>query len=218
MKNKKLLQSVIITITLFLNFNLFAQSIDSCIVLSLNSPPSVHVYCKLPHDGFEFTHFETDFINGNDHINLFFTECYGSNVTTFFDTIYTPSSSWTAVPDTILVSLHIDSNTVDSNCVIHPTITTTDILTIDVTSFLEIPDEPINYFTLFPNPASTELHLTNLLEKEVEHINLYSSTGKLVKTYSPTLTILSLNGLISGYYFLEIETDENISRKKIIIK
>jgi len=72
---KKYLNLKIIIIFLIFNFNTKAQSIDSCVVLGLSSPPIVHVYCNFPHDGFEFTHFEIDYISGNDILNLFFREC-----------------------------------------------------------------------------------------------------------------------------------------------
>lgn len=74
-----------------------AQSIDSCIVLGYSSPLMVHVYATLPHDGYEFAHFEINYFSGNDILNLFFKECSGNMVTTPFDTIYTPLSSFSVV-------------------------------------------------------------------------------------------------------------------------
>jgi len=135
---------------------------------------------------------------------------------TLFDTIHTPLSSFSVVPDTILVSLILDTNTVDLNCVINTTQTTTDVLTINVSS-IGLIEKPIAYFTIHPNPATTELQLKNLLGSNVLHIKLLSSTGQFIKNYAPTSSVLSLNGLLPGYYILEIAISNRVVRKKIII-
>jgi hypothetical protein len=217
MKRNQLLHFIIITFSICLSHHTKAQSIDSCVVLGLSSPPIVHVYSSFPHDGYEFTHFEIDYISGNDILNLFFKECTGNNITTLFDTIHTPLSSFNVVPDTIIVNLILDTNTVDLNCIINTTQTTTDVLIIDVAS-LEVTEKPFDYFTIYPNPVTSKLHLNNLPHSKVKSIILFTSSGKIAKTYSSTSTCLDVDELITGYYILEVTTVNTIIRKKVIIK
>jgi len=219
MKRKQMLKLTTLFFPLLLwNFNLNAQEIDSYTVLGLNTRPTANVINKFPHNGFEFTHFEMVIENSDIvTIDLFFKECAGDVETHYIDTTYTPISAWTTPPDTITIRLFIDTNTVDLNCVINPTPTIEDVDTI-IVSELNIIKQSFDNFLIYPNPATTELQLNNLLGSNVQYITLLSSTGQLIKSYTPTSSVLSLNGLISGYYILEIETDKRLIRKKLIIK
>lgn len=121
------------------------------------------------------------------------------------------------LPDTIIVSLILDTNTIDMNCVLNTTQTTTDVLTIDVAS-LETIEKPFDYFTIYPNPATSILHLTNPTNFEIKNIKLFNSSGKIAKTFLSTSRTLDIESLISGYYILEITTVNRVIRKKISIK
>jgi hypothetical protein len=106
---------------------------------------------------------------------------------------------------------------VDLNCIINTTQTTTDVLIIDVAS-LEVTEKPFDYFTIYPNPVTSKLHLNNLPHSKVKSIILFTSSGKIAKTYSSTSTCLDADELITGYYILEVTTVNTIIRKKVIIK
>jgi len=218
MRRKQILQLATLFFTLLLSFNSKTQEIDSYTVLGLNTPPTINVISKFPHNGFEFTHFEMANPNFNIvTIDLFFKECTGDVGPHYIDTTYAPISAWTSAPHSIIIRLFVDSNTVDLNCEINPIPTIEDVDTI-IVSELNITKQSFDEFLIYPTPATHELQLKNLLGNNVQHITLLSSTGKLIKSYSPTSSVLNLNGLTSGYYILEIETDKRLTRKKIIIK
>jgi len=218
MKRKQLLQPTVLFFTLLFSINSKAQEIESYTVLGLNTPPTVNVISQFPHDGFEFTHFEM--VNPDFYIvtiDLFFKECTGDVGPHYIDTTYAPISAWAAVPHTIIIRIFVDSNTVDLNCVINPTPTIADVDTI-IVSELNITEQSLDEFLIYPNPATTELQLNNLLRRNVQRITLLSSTGQFIKNYSPTSSVLSLNGVLPGYYILEIANSNRVVRKKIIIK
>jgi len=218
MKRKQLLKITALLFTLLLNFNSNAQEIDSYTVLGLNTPPTVNVISQFPHNGFEFTHFEMVIENSDIvTIDLFFKECAGDVGTHYIDTTYTPISAWTTPPDTIIIRLFVDSNTVDLNCEINPIPTIEDVDTI-IVSELNIPEQSFDDFQIYPNPATTKIHLSTIFDIEVKKITLYNYSGRVVKFFSSISTNLDIEEIISGYYILEIDTDNKVIRKKIIIK
>ncbi len=121
-----------------------------------------------------------------------------------------------AVPYTIIIRLFIDSNTVDLNCVINPTPTIEDVDTI-IVSELNITEQSLDEFLIYPNPANTNIHIKNINDKTVKSINLYTIYGSLIKTFPPTNIKLNVREFKRGYYILEIITEQGATRKKIVL-
>ncbi|MEJ6734737.1 MAG: T9SS type A sorting domain-containing protein [Flavobacteriales bacterium] len=77
-----------------------------------------------------------------------------------------------------------------------------------------------NIFTIFPNPTSDKLSVTNFQEKEVE-IGIYNLEGKTVfkKTSSKKDISINTSEYSNGTYFIKIRTDqENSWTDKFIIQ
>ncbi len=84
---------------------------------------------------------------------------------------------------------------------------------------LGVEDFSLNASSVYPNPSNGEFIVstkTNLTE-----INVYSQTGALVKTIkledAKDSTNITVNGLQSGVYLIELKNDSDKSWKKVIV-
>jgi uncharacterized repeat protein (TIGR01451 family) len=87
---------------------------------------------------------------------------------------------------------------------------------------LQNPSFTANTITLYPNPATNAVQITNSLNETITNVALYEVSGKLVKqlteTYHSQLTV-DLQNLAKGLYFVEITTASNTKQiKKLIIQ
>jgi len=75
-----------------------------------------------------------------------------------------------------------------------------------------------NNVILYPNPVNNQLHILIEGENTTYQINLMNITGKVIKYQSinSNSTIINVNELPKGVYFLKITSEHNITIKKII--
>lgn len=76
----------------------------------------------------------------------------------------------------------------------------------------EIEDHPD--FSIYPNPATDEIQISNTGNAPVKNIRIYSVCGQLM--YTGNSTAISVKDLPEGLYFLAIETSNSRSVHKII--
>ena len=85
----------------------------------------------------------------------------------------------------------------------------------------EINDSPLNY-TVFPNPASSEVLITAPINLTIENVSLIDLNGKTIMTGTnviPTNSIkISLPDVTPGVYGLLIQTPKNKLLKKLILQ
>ncbi len=67
---------------------------------------------------------------------------------------------------------------------------------------------------LYPNPTSTSFSIET--NKIIEHIDVYSLQGKIVKSFDTQLSNYNIEELNSGIYFVKIKSDNDVFTKKII--
>ncbi len=86
----------------------------------------------------------------------------------------------------------------------------------DLSAFLDIEEQTISNFKLYPNPTKNQftIQLGNALE--LENLNIYDNLGKLVLN-SKEATI-DTSKLASGLYVVEIQTNKGKGSKKLIIE
>jgi fimbrial isopeptide formation D2 family protein len=87
---------------------------------------------------------------------------------------------------------------------------------------LQNPSFTANTITLYPNPATNAVQITNSLNETITNLALYEVSGKLVKQLTETnhsqITV-DLQTLAKGLYFVEITTASNTKQiKKLIIQ
>ena len=73
-----------------------------------------------------------------------------------------------------------------------------------------------DYFTYYPNPVKDVLSIKINKGLKLNKINLYNIQGQYL--YSPETLTINVKSLKSGIYFLELDTDQGKSAKKIIIQ
>lgn len=71
---------------------------------------------------------------------------------------------------------------------------------------------------VYPNPTKDLLYLQNNNLQNINSVNVYSVTGKLLVSKTGNLDQLSLQDLVSGIYFLKINFDNNSTQTLKIIK
>jgi hypothetical protein len=86
----------------------------------------------------------------------------------------------------------------------------------DLSSVLSTASFKQDYFSYYPNPIKEVLNLNLNLGLELKQVNLYNSLGQYL--YSTKTTIINTSSLNSGLYFIEVETDQGKSSKKIIVE
>lgn len=73
-----------------------------------------------------------------------------------------------------------------------------------------------NIFQVYPNPTSNLVTIELNEGLVLERINVYSSLGKLLK--SDDSTLISLDELARGSYFLEVKTNQGVGIKTVIVE
>lgn len=68
--------------------------------------------------------------------------------------------------------------------------------------------------SIFPNPANDKIYFKNI--SNIEKVNLFDMNGKLVKTTKTNDNSIDITDLTKGNYVLEIVTDNNRIKTKII--
>lgn len=79
-----------------------------------------------------------------------------------------------------------------------------------------IDESAMDHVLVYPNPTFDVLRIQGMESFPHWKLKLYASTGQLVMTVSDQMQ-MNVSHLVNGSYILEIETLDNITRKKIII-
>lgn len=86
----------------------------------------------------------------------------------------------------------------------------------DLNSVLSSDDFVLSRFSIYPNPTKKRAIIELKQGLELQNINIYNNLGQIIST-SKNL-IVDTSHLITGFYFLEIETNKGKASKKIIVE
>lgn len=76
-------------------------------------------------------------------------------------------------------------------------------------------------FSIFPNPVTDELTITNSQSIGIEQLEMFDSSGKSIKSLkfdNETTVQLNISDFASGIYYLQIKTKEGIAVEKVVKK
>ena len=73
-------------------------------------------------------------------------------------------------------------------------------------------------FTFVPNPAKNTVQISFEKFVNVKSIGLFSISGQLVKRFTTQERVLNVQDIVSGIYFLRVESNEGLFTKKVIIQ
>lgn len=85
-------------------------------------------------------------------------------------------------------------------------------LTSTITGNSDVISNPV--FDMYPNPATSELHIIN--KELISRIDIYSASGQF--QFSTTKSVIDVSSLSGGLYFLMITTVEGQSLKQKFVK
>jgi hypothetical protein len=71
-------------------------------------------------------------------------------------------------------------------------------------------------FIVYPNPASAFVTIQLNEGLQLEEVNVYSTLGQLIKTERNT--VISVNELSKGSYFIQVITNQGKATKTIVVK
>lgn len=70
--------------------------------------------------------------------------------------------------------------------------------------------------TIYPNPVSDVLRISNIDELGIEEVSIYNQLGQLVKSLESAGSSIDVSSLPSGTYYLQLKTANGLSSKKFI--
>jgi hypothetical protein len=85
-----------------------------------------------------------------------------------------------------------------------------------LTSTLSNEDFDSNSFSIYPNPTSSVLNISNPNSLELKNISVVDINGRIVKNQSNSLSQINVSDLNAGVYFVTIEAAEGKTTKKFI--
>lgn len=71
---------------------------------------------------------------------------------------------------------------------------------------------------IYPNPVETFFTISTLGKEDIEQISISNSMGETMRNIKGSTKIISMEGMMSGIYFLQIKTNKGIIQQKIIKK
>ncbi|XMO87946.1 T9SS type A sorting domain-containing protein [Algibacter sp. AS12] len=86
----------------------------------------------------------------------------------------------------------------------------------DLTTVLSAESFKHNFFSYYPNPVKNELNINLITGLKLKQINIYNIQSQYL--YSVRTSKIDVTNLSSGMYFLEVETNQGKSAKKILIE
>jgi hypothetical protein len=87
---------------------------------------------------------------------------------------------------------------------------------VSVTAVLSNEDFESNSISIYPNPTSSILNISNTNNFEIKNISVVDINGRVVKNQSGALTEINVSDLNTGVYFVTIETNEGKATKKFM--
>jgi hypothetical protein len=134
----------------------------------------------------------------------------GSNITVSGATYTQQTSSFTA-PTAGIYYLIFSNET--------PIVTTSTSLRLDTVSFSSVLSNnefSESKFSIYPNPTSSILNISNPNNVEIKNISVVDINGRIVKNQSDSLSQINVSDLNAGVYFVTIEAAEGKTTKKFI--
>lgn len=89
---------------------------------------------------------------------------------------------------------------------------------IEGSSPLSIVSTDVNKITIYPNPASNSLTISNADKLNIKSITIYSTQGRVIKTVQLLENSISVEDLAEGLYILTIQTEEGNKYSESFIK
>ena len=86
----------------------------------------------------------------------------------------------------------------------------------DLSAVLSTESFNVDYFSYYPNPVKDVLNLNLNPDLVLKQVNIYNNLGQYL--YSTKSIAINTSNLASGFYFIEVETDQGKSSKNIIVE
>ena len=96
-------------------------------------------------------------------------------------------------------------------------LTDTSEIAVSINS-IGIEESITNDVIIYPNPATSKIHIEGIDSFEIQHLELFNSIGQRVRSIGGSATNIELSGVVPGIYFLSVELKNKQRFTKKIIK
>lgn len=149
------------------------------------------------------------------------------------DLYYDPRGVWQTQPcvsydtvvatiDTNATSLFVNTNLIEYGNTIEDSIFTK--VQTDTVFHKPIKNVNVNVYStedgvsIYPNPTNRFLNIDVSENTQIKNLRIYNVNGTVVKRFSEKEEVLNLSGLVSGIYFIRLETNKGLVTKKILVE
>jgi hypothetical protein len=87
---------------------------------------------------------------------------------------------------------------------------------VEITEVLSAESFQANLLSIYPNPVTISLNISNANNIEIKNISVTDINGRVIKNESGTLTQINVLDLNSGVYFVTLETSDGKTTMKFI--
>ncbi len=96
----------------------------------------------------------------------------------------------------------------------------TNMVSTEIVEFMDVSDmtNPLNQIVVYPNPTSKLLHLYVSEGIQIEGATIYDIQGKDIQKLQGDQTVINVESLKAGLYFLEITTNQGTISRRFIKK
>jgi hypothetical protein len=135
-------------------------------------------------------------------------------------TVITPSTAvWTQYTYTVPTSFNGQSVYFSINCISDDQFGfAVDDFKVTTTGTLNTESCAKNNFTVYPNPATDIINISNLNGLEITKSTITDINGRIVKEINSSISAINISDLTSGLYFLNVTTTTSNGTVKIVKK
>jgi hypothetical protein len=135
-------------------------------------------------------------------------------------TVITPSTAvWTQYTYTVPTSFNGQSVYFSINCISDDQFGfAVDDFKVTTTGTLNTESFAKNNFTVYPNPATDIINISNLNGLEITKSTITDINGRIVKEINSSISAINISDLTSGLYFLNVTTTTSNGTVKIVKK
>ena len=74
-----------------------------------------------------------------------------------------------------------------------------------------------NSITIAPNPTNNQFSIINETNMNIDYVEIYSSTGQLVRTIQNSIYPIDISQYERGVYWIKIYVQEAVINKKLVL-
>jgi len=207
---------------IFFNFFLtlqciaFSQYIDSAKLNLITSPATLELH-GIKDISWQVSRIELS-VSDTIFVALYTVACPSFGDIVAFDTIITDPSLPTIPLEIVVYTIQDTNTTTFPNCGVNSVIDTLYTYSSFQSNVGLQENKNPTTITVYPNPATDQLQISGIEEKEVLSISLLDLSGRIIREFPKGKLSLNLVGIEKGKYIVHLETDHYMYNISVFIE